>query len=74
MNIISLTMLHGSPYSNLKFEDSQLLFLTQSQKVAEAYALGKVFNTGKFSGKQRPTIYIPLRLRLGSAILKTLRY
>jgi hypothetical protein len=56
-HIVDLTLLHGSPYSNIRLVNNQLLFFTKDRTVAVAYAEGKVFNTGKHVGVLSPTLY-----------------
>ena len=57
----TLTLFHGSPYSNVDVSEAPLLYYTANSKIARDYALGTVAFTGKppkgVHTKHGPTVY-----------------
>ena len=57
----TLTLFHGSPYSNVDVSEAPLLYYTANIEVARAYALGTVAFTGKppkgVRTEHGPTVY-----------------
>ena len=57
----TLTLFHGSPYSNVDVSEAPLLYYTANSKIARDYALGTVAFTGKppkgVHTEHGPTVY-----------------